>query len=349
MRRAVFQVHLWVGILTGVYIFIVSITGTALVFRIDMQRALYPHLFAPNTQGALADPATVMDRVSRAFPDYKLSGVDAPTSARPSYLAYVTRGPEFLTVLIDPVSADVLGVLPERTIVRIVQDLHVNLLLGRSGRVVNGIGAIGVLLMCVSGVWIWWTSRRNWRRVTWELHRTAGAWSVVFIAMWAITGLSFGFPREFRSAINWVSPITVSRTPQSHPGDTTPAPARPWRAQIETARSIMPGRPVARVVLPFDGRAAFLVMFASASPTPAGSTLAPVFLDQFTGQVLDEPQAPRTAGDRIMSWMVPLHVGDFSSRMLKGLWLIMGLMPPVLFVSGLTMWWTRVVRPRMAR
>jgi uncharacterized iron-regulated membrane protein len=345
MRRAIFQVHLWVGVLTGVYIFIVSITGAALVFRIDMQRALYPDLFTPKAEGALTDPVAVMESVRRAFPNHQLSGVDAPTSARPTYLAYVTRGPDFLTILIDPVTAEVLGELPDKTIVRTVQDLHFNLILGRRGRIVNGAGAICTLLMCATGLWIWWTSRRNWKRTTWELHRTAGAWSMMFIAMWAITGLSFGFPREFRSTINWLSPITVSRAPQSGAKDQAAPPS--WREQIEAARRVVPGRPVARVVLPFNDRAAFLVMFATASPTPAGSTLTPVYLDQFTGQVLEEARAPRTPGDRLMSWIVPLHVGDFSNRFLKFAWFIMGLMPALLFATGLTMWWTRVIRPRM--
>jgi len=350
MRRAVFQVHLWMGVLTGVYIFIVSITGAALVFRIDMQRALYPGLFTAKSQGPLADPVAVMESVSRAYPDHALSGVDAPTGGRPTYLAYVTRGSDFLTILIDPVSAEVLGVLPDRTIIRSIQDLHFNLLLGRNGRFVNGLGAICALVMCATGLWIWWTSRRNWRRVNWELHRTAGVWSVLFIAMWSITGLSLGFPREFRSAISWVSPISGGRAPQSRHADHAAGASRPsWQAQIETARGAMPGRPVARVVLPFDDRAAFLVMFATASPTPAGAALTPVYLDQFTGQVLEESPTPRTAGDRIMSWMVPLHVGDFSSRGLKAMWFVMGMMPAVLYLTGLTMWWTRVVRPRQTR
>ncbi|MEO8677652.1 MAG: PepSY-associated TM helix domain-containing protein [Vicinamibacterales bacterium] len=344
MRRALFQVHLWVGVLTGAYIFVVSLTGAALVFRIDLQRALYPPLFTPKAQGALADPVMVMESVSRAYPGDALSGVEAPTGARPTYLAYVTRGPEFLTILIDPVSAEVLGGLPVRTLLRTVQELHFNLLLGRNGRIVNGLGASCALLMCLTGAVLWWQSRRNWRRVVWEAHRTIGAWSVVFIAMWAVTGLSLAFPREFRSAVGWLSPITASPTPQSSARAKALAlqGSSGWRAQIEAARRAKPGLPVARVVLPFNDRAAFVVMFATASPTPAGETLAPVYLDQFTGQVIDEARAPHTMGDRLMSWMVPLHVGDFSSRALKTLWFLMGLTPAILFVSGFVIWLKQV-------
>lgn len=38
MRRVV-QVHLWVAVISGLYIVVVCLTGAALVFRVDMQRA----------------------------------------------------------------------------------------------------------------------------------------------------------------------------------------------------------------------------------------------------------------------------------------------------------------------
>ena len=106
-------------------------TGAALVFRIDLQRAAHPRLFTPRERGPLADPVTVMESVSRAYPGHRLSGVDAPTTGRPTYLAYVTTASSFTTVLIDPVSAQVLGELPERSWIRTLQDLHYDLLGGR--------------------------------------------------------------------------------------------------------------------------------------------------------------------------------------------------------------------------
>src|SRR5687767_364573 len=119
MRRILFLVHEWVGILTGLYVFVVFVTGAALVYRIDLQRALDPHLFTPRVAGPLADISSVMERVGDAYPQHHLSGVDAPTTARPTYLAYVTRGAAFVTVLIDPVSGEILGELPERSLIQI--------------------------------------------------------------------------------------------------------------------------------------------------------------------------------------------------------------------------------------
>ena len=176
VRRALFQVHLWLGVITGLYIFVVCVTGAALVFRIDMQRALHPDLFTPSAHGPPADPLAIMDSVTRAFPGETLSGIDAPTTARPTYLAYTSSGDRFRTLLLDPVAATMLGELPDTSFVRTLQDLHFDLLGGRTGRIVNGIGAAILALMCVTGLVIWWPGRSNWRRsLLIDVRRTGSA------------------------------------------------------------------------------------------------------------------------------------------------------------------------------
>ena len=69
-------------------------------------------------------------------------------------------GNRFLTLLVDPVTAEILGELPDRSLVRTIQDLHFDLLAGRTGRIVNGVGAACLLLMCISGLVIWWPARQ---------------------------------------------------------------------------------------------------------------------------------------------------------------------------------------------
>jgi uncharacterized iron-regulated membrane protein len=361
LRRIAFRIHTWIGMLTGLYIVVVFTTGASLVYRIDLQRALDPHLFTPRASGTLADAATIMERVRDAYPQHRLSGVDAPTTSRPTYLAYVTRDAGFVTVLIDPVSTEILGELPTRSPIRILQDIHYNLLAGRTGRIINGIGAACVVLLCVSGLVIWWPGisnlrlgvtvdgRREWRRLIWELHRATGICTVILVATWAITGLYFVFPAQVRAAVNWISPVTVRRPPLSHapsrPGVLTPPS---WRTAIEQARRQAPGRHVARVVVPSTDRGAFLVLFSDSSPTPAGpGHLTPIYLDRVTLERLpEEPEGQRTTGDVIMAWLTPLHTGTFGGEPVRVAWFVLGLAPPLLFATGFTMWWTRVVRPR---
>ena len=61
---------MWTGIVAGLYVCVIFVTGAALVFRIDLQWALDPHLFTPRVAGPLADAATVMERVSDEVPGY---------------------------------------------------------------------------------------------------------------------------------------------------------------------------------------------------------------------------------------------------------------------------------------
>ena len=363
LRRVLFQVHLWVGVTAALYVLVVSVTGAALVFRIHLQRAVHPELLTARTDGPQADIVTVLESVREAYPRGRLSGVDAPTTVRPTHLAYVTENGRFHTVLSDPVTAKVLGELPEHSVVRTLQDLHFDLLAGPTGRVLNGVGALCLLLLCLTGLFIWWPGsagwrrglvvdwRRPWRRVTWELHGAVGIWTLVLTAGWAVTGAYFVFPNQFRAAVDWVSPLTTVSPPQSNPDGAGAAPRPTWREMVDLARRAEPDAFVARVVLPATDEASFRVLFADRRPTPLGSRhLRTVHLDQYTGERLASPGPPAaTLGDTVMAWIGPLHFGNFGGPGIRFVWLITGLAPGVLAVTGLLLWWTRVVAPRRRR
>jgi hypothetical protein len=58
-----------------------------------------------------------------------------------------------------------------------------------------------------------------------------------------------------------------------------------------------------------------------------------------------------------MYWLAYLHFGRFGGRLpgcgpvcnatLKAVWAILGLMPPVMFLTGALMWWNRVLGGRI--
>ena len=348
MRRVVLPVHRWLGLVAGAYVVVVSITGAALVFRIDLQRASHPGLFTAS-RGVLADPVSIMESVSRAYPNHRLSGVDAPTTSRPTYLSYVTSRDGFKTVLVDPVTAQVLGELPDRSWVRALQDLHYDLLAGRTGRIINGAGALAIVALGVTGLIIWWPRGPGWRRaflvdrtqrgrrLLWELHRATGIWSVVLILMWATTGAYFAFPAPFRAAIGVLSPLTPNRTPASTMRIDRQAPT--WRDVIDVARQRHPDGHVARVVLPFGDRGSWLVMFSRRQPTPAYTELDSVYIDRYTGEVIEIGALEPSVGDRITQSMAALHVGNFGGTPIRLAWFGFGLAPALLAITGAIVWW----------
>src|SRR5262249_33353449 len=74
LRKAFFQVHLWTGIGTGLYVLLISITGSAVVFRNEIYRAYTPRP-SVRVSGAPLDPDTLRNAVKRAYPHYKISSV----------------------------------------------------------------------------------------------------------------------------------------------------------------------------------------------------------------------------------------------------------------------------------
>jgi uncharacterized iron-regulated membrane protein len=219
-RRILFQIHLWIGVALGSYIAFISLTGSAIVLRRELDRT---------------------------FCGQTLTGQPACE-------------PAFVTWLVE---------------------LHDHLLGGHAGLVVNGIGAILILVTCISGVVLWWPGRQRWwprmtirlnsrgPRFLRELHNVVGVWLFALVFVWALTGVYFAFPTIFHGL-------------------------------SDLARG-------------------------SASDTAAS----------------------RFIEDSI-AWLVRLHFGRAFGFPVKVTWVILGLAPSILFVTGLLMWWRRRA-PRPSR
>lgn len=68
LRRAVFQVHLWVGVLLALYVVLIALTGSLLVFREELNRAGVPREFAAYDAGRTAGMAEVLRGFAAALP-----------------------------------------------------------------------------------------------------------------------------------------------------------------------------------------------------------------------------------------------------------------------------------------
>jgi uncharacterized iron-regulated membrane protein len=353
-RRLLQVSHRWVALLAGAYLLLVSLTGAALLFRIDLQRALDPSLFRPVASGPLAEPALVFSRLAEAYPGSEITGMDTPTNRRPTTLAYVLRENRFLTVLIDPASGQILGELRQRPLIRWLNRLHFDLTLGRTGRTINGIGALVLTGLGLTGLILWWRGRRLWKqglivrrsqsRATFhrDLHSAAGIWTSLALLVWGVTGAAFIFPTPFMNAISRFSPVEAAEPPEVAPPPTG-TPRAPLADQIAAATRARPGDPIARIVLPGHPRVALQVLFTAHSPTRIGEPLTPVYVDPWRATVIGQG-APRSAGEALWNSFTTLHTAGFGGYGVRFLWLLFALAPALLLCTGLITWWLRIFR-----
>ena len=56
-----------------------------------------------------------------------------------------------------------------------------------------------------------------------------------------------------------------------------------------------------------------------------------------------------TTGRKILQSFSYAHYGNFAGWKVKALWVALGLIPPLLFLTGAIMWWNRKITPKLRR
>lgn len=349
LRRILFLAHRWAGLLLTLYVCLIGLTGSALVFRPELQKATFSRYFDVDRPPGIPDAevATLISRLEAAYPLYQLAGIDYPTARRGTYLSYLVKGGSLVSAFSDPVSGEVIGELPKTSWISRLQDLHFNLLAGPRGRVTNGIGAASLIALFLTGLVIWWPGVARWTRFTWELHRSVGVWLFALLMLWAVTGVEFAFPRQFRRAVNAVTPLTVTRTPESTVRAGAVLGANDIPVLVMRARQLVPGAKMGRIVMPSAPKAPIQVLLAYKDHGDFDtSDEVLLYFDRYSGMLLERRDAAlqtMSAGDTLMKWIGPIHLGSFGGSGVKLLWSVLALSFPLLAVTGVIIWWRRGV------
>jgi uncharacterized iron-regulated membrane protein len=238
LRRAIFQIHLWTGIALGLYVLVISVTGSALVFRNELYNSLWPGPRIVDVTGPRLTHDQLRDAARRVWPRYKVTWIWDSRSAKQApnqaIEIWFERNGHKKERLFDPYTGRDLGESRPYTIQLLawLGDLHINLLAGDRGRIVNGVGAMFVVMLSATGAVVWWPGVRswrrgiairggsNWKRLTWDLHSVVGLWMLPMVFVFGVVGIYAGFPRPFQVAINKFEPLNIYRLDP----DTAPLP-----------------------------------------------------------------------------------------------------------------------------
>ena len=223
-RRALFQVHLWSGIAAGLYIFMISVTGSVLVFSNELYRAATPPpILSKNSGPRLSDEQLRMAAL-RLYPGYRVEHLGRALDPDQAVDIWLRRGADTKRRLFDARSGQDLGdsVPAGIWLVAKLIDLHDNVLAGPAGRKLNSVGAVVTLVLVVTGIVIWWPGIRAWRRsltlhqgvgwkrMTWDLHSMIGFWSLAFLALFALSGAYLGDPQPLQDLADRLEPLTAA-------------------------------------------------------------------------------------------------------------------------------------------
>ena len=222
-RRALFQIHLWSGLATGIYLAVISLTGSVLVFRVELQRMFMRPPVTVTIAGTRLNEDQLKAAATQVYPKYTVTNVWQPKVPEQAVEIWMSRtgGGSSVHRVFDPYTGKDLGP-PDPAMVRFLvwsTSLHDDLLNGDLGRKANGVGAISLTLLSITGLVIWWPGistwrrsltvdlRSNWKLFNWNLHSAAGFWSFLLVLMWALSGVYLAFPNPFQDVVDYFQPL----------------------------------------------------------------------------------------------------------------------------------------------
>ena len=233
LRRALFQIHLWAGIVLSLYVVIIALSGSIIVFENELTGATLPRDLSAWDPLRTAPIPEVMRRFAQACPGCRASVLVTPYPAVPAFQIRAAdaghRPLGFGHWASTPTPSAELS-FHSRARGWTGCTTYLYLLLGSGhGEQVNGVGAAIRLLLCVTGLFLWWPGIRNWsrgfrislrshwRRVNFDAHYAIGIWTLTIVTWWSISGVYFAWYGPLEAAINAVFPVRAMLSPPMPP------------------------------------------------------------------------------------------------------------------------------------
>lgn len=352
-RRIIVFLHLWAALLAAIFLLMLGLTGSFMVFEREVDHFLNRRLVDVEPSAHPLSLAELFASLEKDHPGYKVAGVTFPSRPDFAYEAYLDPGmdAEGIPLAVDPYTGKVLGDLRTGNVwVNRVHQFHTHLLMEAhrdAAKWILGCASVFLLFLSCSGIILWWRSKLfiiNWqagaKRLTFDLHNVFGLYSSLFLFVFAVTGI----------ALTWERPVSklVARLTHAAPEQKTPrmSPPPPGAvalgpdALIAAAQAELPEAQLVSLSLD-PGRPAEVRMKFLEDRTPAGRSR--VKLDPYSGRALSVVNT-RTAplGFKInQMWIREIHTGDIFGWPTRILACLMSLALPIAVITGTLVWWNR--------
>lgn len=355
-RTAWFAFHRWTGLFAGGLFVLTALTGSLLVFYVEIDRLLDPRVARISPDRPARSLDDIVTALQRAYPERERAwrlelpmAPDEPITARyyrPGETAHKAFAP--MIVRVDP---GTLEVGPPRFwgdfAMTWIYDLHYSLLLDRAGRTVMGVVGLVLTASLATGLVLWWPRRASWRRaISWkrrasaerrvyDIHKLTGLSSLAFVALLALTGTMLAVPAWFNPAIDAVSPLF---TPPALERAAVDARVSPSQA-VDIARRRFARAEPRWLETPDGPRGVYRVWLYQSGEPGRRFPKTQVWIDPSNGEVLAVRDARKDGGgDTLLAWLHPLHSGEAFRLPGRVVVLVSGAAPIVLFVTGYLRW-----------
>jgi uncharacterized iron-regulated membrane protein len=227
LRHWIGQIHLWLGLSSGLFVCFLGITGCILAFQQEIENTIQSYRFVEVQDKPLLAPSAIQKIANKALPNKEAHSIGYQDGKSAVVTYYSVNATYFYTVFVNPYSGEVLKVKDMSTdFFRQVINGHYYLWLPPNvGQPILTTATMLFAFLLISGLVLWWPKNRaaskkrftvkwnaKWRRVNYDLHNVLGfyvTWILLFVAL---SGMVMGF-QWFAKSVYWVSSGGKSAVP----------------------------------------------------------------------------------------------------------------------------------------
>ncbi len=388
LKKIFGKLHLWFGLIIGLIIFIVSITGALYVFKDEFENIARKDVIyhqEKDIEHKNVIPIRQLEKLvdEQTKEKYPIHWVNIPLDKNMSYMFYwyehdvnawnyFDEFPIYKQAYVNPYTGKVLRVYEEKNgFFNIVKMIHWSFLLKQSwGSYVVGIPVIIFIFMLISGIVLWWPKNKaakkqrfwfrwknikNWKRKNYDLHNILGFYSSIFALIFSITGLFYAF--FFVQAAIYVifSGGNTTYPDFSHIKTTAPIELRTESTLdkvIETVKTRYPNSYGFSIDLGHehmdDHEHPNFEVYVAHKKQVYYSSSSLIF-DENSGKLLHtHDPKDKNFGEKVVGANYDIHVGSILGLPTKILAFIVSLICASLPVTGFMIWWGRRKKTKKA-
>jgi uncharacterized iron-regulated membrane protein len=357
-------IHLWLALIVGPIVGVVSLTGAIVVFRYELNRMTTPGTayVAPQQQKPRLTLDDMAARIQAEHPGdkFRTVGWEAGPDTAWNFRAQSPDGHRIHT-FINQYTGEIGGRDDYHgKWMQWVYDLHADLLAGDTGEFVNGFVGLTLLILSITGLIVWWPGtshwlfgftyawRTGWKRQNYDLHKVIGFYSSVAVMVVTASGMTYSFPSLSRMI---AERITGTKVMTDAPKAETRWRDRkvPMEQYIRVAEQTQPGANAIQLNFPQKPGDPVTVRTMEQPHDWHRIGLNYVYLEPADARVVRSLRfSEANAGTKAILFMYPLHFGRFGGHWNRPAlyavmiaYVILGVAPFALMISGYLMYWNR--------
>ena len=371
-KKIILKIHLWLGMSSGLIIFILGITGCIYVFDEELRPVVYHNrYYADETKNEKKNISEllkiVQDSIGKDKPigairirnekDATVTFFTSKEKENPNAIWYWDTQEYNYTIYVNPFTEKIQKIENTTTeFFNVIVFLHWSLLLtNKIGQPIVGIAVIIFIISLITGLILWWPKNKSaakqrfwfrwkkttqWKRKNYDLHNILGYYVLLFALIIAFTGLVWSF-KWFDNSVKWIANggQTIEKKKENLTSDLSQKNDENLIDKISNSVEYSyPKAETYMISIPEDSLQTQFVYIEN------GGNFDRINLqfDQYTGKLLNTKTfADKNNGEKIRSLNYAIHSGGILGLSGKILAFFASLISASLPVTGFYIWWGR--------